>query len=128
MQRVLAEYAGAASVDRVALPGGAWWLAEAATLSDGRLKRTLLRGHKPMRELLQSVLGDGTAHCVLLLGHQECSWYRLRFPGASPGDLVRRIGADLFRARDELIRWAPANVEVRGLVLLDGPAGTRRLF
>jgi hypothetical protein len=107
--------------DRAALPGGAWWLAEAANFSEGRLKRMLLGGRLPAREAVEAMLGATALREVVLLGHQDCAWYRQRFPRHTPGDLVREQGADILRARAEIARWAPRALPVSGWLLLATP-------
>lgn len=120
------EFEGLA-LDRAAVPGGAWWIAEAASFTEGRLKKFALRGRRPVREIVDTLLGGRGPRTVVLVGHEGCSWYQRRSPGASPGELVRLAGADMLRARDEILRWAPGALDLRGYVLLaDG--SERRLF
>lgn len=120
------EFAGA-GLDRVAVPGGAWWVAEAASFTQGRLKQFALRGRRPVREIIDALLGGRSPRTVVLIGHEGCSWYARRSPAASPGELIRLAGSDMLRARDEILRWAPGALDLRGYVLLaDGH--DRRLF
>lgn len=114
-------------LDRICLPGGAWWIAEAVRIGESKLKRALL-GRAPSRQAIEALLADGRVDRVLLVGHHECSWYRGRSPGASAGDLLRDQGHDILRAREEILRWA-SGLEVEGWLLLpgEGEAGRRRI-
>ncbi len=116
------------SVERVLVPGGCWWLAEVA--SAGRLKK-LIASRGSAFEAVSEMLSGGNVSLITLVGHQDCQWYRERFPGDSPGDLVRRIGKDLYAARDEIRRIAGRPLEISGDMLIRGANGLlepRRLF
>lgn len=113
------------SVEHVSLPGGAWWAARATELTDGKLKRIGLGGRSPVREAVEAMVVAGSVRSILLLGHQDCAWYRARFPGASPGSIVREQGADLLRARDEIRRWSPRPVTAEAWLIMQS-AGTTR--
>jgi hypothetical protein len=129
--RLIAEVSNGGAVDRIMLPGGAWGLAEAATLSEGRIKRLMLGGRIPVKQAVEAVLGPRTLREIILIGHQDCAWYRELEPRASAGQLVRAQGQDILRARDEILRWAPRRLTVSGwMLVLDEAGGTtaRRLF
>lgn len=102
-------------VERVLLPGGCWWLAEAA--SAGRLKRIIASRSAALDGVSAMISGDSVSE-VALLGHQDCHWYHDRAPAAGPGELVRRIGQDLYIARDEILRVAGRALTVTGHVLI----------
>ena len=102
--------------ERLFLPGGCWWLAQASEASSGRLKRIAMNRSgvvEAVRDLLAA-----KASRIVLTGHQDCAWYRRRYPAASPGDLVKRIGADIYAARDEAVRLAGHSLKVQGTVLV----------
>ncbi|MCC7366707.1 MAG: hypothetical protein IT303_20280 [Dehalococcoidia bacterium] len=126
--RFLEEHWGAA--DRVAVPGGAWWVAQAADLTEGRVKKVLLRGRAPVKEVVELLLDRVSLRQVVVLGHQDCGWYRREARAVTAGELVRRIGADMLRAREEIERWAPRRITVEGYMLTDsgGQADFRKLF
>lgn len=109
--------------EHLAVPGGAWGLARAAEIGEGRVKRVLLAGRQPIRDAIESVLAGQSIVNVLLLGHQDCTWYARRFRGLSEGARVREQGVDILSAREALLRWAPARVAASGWVLLVGPDG-----
>lgn len=118
-------------LERVMVPGGAWWLAQAAGLTEGRIKRLVLAGRQPVREVVDSFLDSSALELVVLAGHQGCSWYRRRYPRHSAGELVREQGADILRARQEVERWAGRRLAVTGWILLadeSGQTSGRRLF
>jgi hypothetical protein len=118
-------------LERVVVPGGAWWLAQAAELTEGRIKKLVLGGRQPVRNVVESFLDSSALEMVVLAGHQGCSWYRRRYPRHSPGDLVREQGADILRAREEVERWAGRRLAVTGWILLSDESGAtsaRRLF
>ncbi|MGH2608323.1 MAG: hypothetical protein ACRDHF_04475 [Tepidiformaceae bacterium] len=118
-------------LERIVIPGGAWWLAQAAELTEGRIKRIVLGGRHPVRDVMDSFLDSSALELVVLAGHQGCSWYRRRYPRHSAGELVREQGADMLRARDEVERWAGRRLAVTGWILLadaSGQASGRRLF
>ncbi len=128
---LLGTVAPGSSFDRVVIPGGAWWLAQAAGLTEGRIKRMVLAGRQPVREVVESFLDSSALELVVLAGHQGCSWYRRRYPRHSAGDLVREQGADILRAWQEVERWAGRRLAVTGWILLadeSGQASGRRLF
>ena len=104
-------------MERILLPGGAWWLAEAAEASSGRFKR-MVAGRIGAVEAVSVMLASPSIESVLIAGHQDCTWYRERFPRVSAGDLVKRIGAAMFTAKDELERLAGRKQRVRGVVLV----------
>ena len=112
-----------APLERIAIPGGAWWLAQAAELTEGRIKRVLLGGRHPVKEVVDSFIDSSVLELVVLVGHQGCSWYRRRYPRHSPGDLVREQGADILRARDEVEKWAGRRLAVTGWMLVADEAG-----
>ncbi len=118
-------------LERIVVPGGAWWIAQAAELTEGRIKRIVLGGRHPVRDVMDSFLDSSALELVVLAGHQGCSWYRRRYPRHSAGELVREQGADMLRARDEVERWAGRRLAVTGWILLadaSGQASGRRLF
>ena len=107
--------------DRILLPGGCWWLAEAAAAAQSRLKRAAMNRSsavEAVRELLRATTGP-----IVLAGHQDCSWYRARHPTLSAGDLVKRIGADMYAARDEAQRLAGRPLRIQGLFLVRASDG-----
>lgn|GEM_PF-4452041 len=118
-----------ASCEAILLPGGCWWVAEAASLTGGRLKR-MLASRSSTYEAVEQFLGDPSISSVALVAHQDCSWYRARHPRSSPGDLVKRAGEDLYAARDEILRLARRALPVSGTMLVsrDGQWDPRRLF
>lgn len=120
---------GGLPVELILLPGGAWWLAEAADATSGRFKR-MVAGRISAVEAVSAMLGSPSIQSVVIAGHQDCSWYRERFPGAGPGDLVKRVGAAMYSGRDELLRLAGRQVHVRGVVLVRAGNGweERELF
>jgi len=113
-------------LDRVLLPGGCWWLAEAATATSGRLRKVLVGEHVPVRDALTRFIGDSGITRVILLGHQGCEWYRQRFPEASEGMRLKQAGADMFTARDELQRIAGPGLVIEGhlFAMPGGAAGS----
>lgn len=116
-------------VERLLLPGGCWWLAEAAAMTGGRLKRIVL-SRSSTYDAVVDFIADRTLSGVALVAHQDCSWYGARFPRSSPGELVKRAGADLYTARDEVARLAGRNLSVSGtvFVIADGKWSARTLF
>ncbi|MGH8431693.1 MAG: hypothetical protein ACREUF_14955 [Solimonas sp.] len=110
-------------VERIALPGSAWWLAQAAELTEGRIKRIVLGGRQPVRDVVDAILSSSALRQVVLLGHQECAWYRQQFPRLSPGDLVREQGNDLIRAREEVWRWSERNFAINGWIVVAAGEG-----
>ena len=117
-------------VERILAPGGCWWLAEAANASSGRLKR-IVASRSSAFEGVAAVLADASLARVLLTAHQECTWYRRQLPNTGPGDLVRRMGADMYAARDEAQRLAKRPLAVSGAVLTRDATGAwqaRELF
>ena len=107
-------------VERLLLPGGCWWLAEAAAITSGRLKRMVL-SRSSTYDAVVDFVADRTLSGVALVAHQDCSWYRARFPRLSAGELVKHAGADLYTARDEVRRLAGRNLSVSGtMVVLTG--------
>ena len=130
VERLLESHAPGVQADRLSLPGGCWWVAEAAGLTEGRVKRALLRGRMPVREAVEALLDGGNVREVMLVAHEGCAWYRRSAPGASAGDLVKQQGRDMLRARAEIERWAPRGTAVGGwmLVAAEGEAGMRKLF
>ena len=114
--------------DRILLPGGCWWLAEAASAAQSRLKRAAMNRNsavEAVRDFLTATSGP-----IVLAGHQDCSWYRARHPMLSPGDLVKRIGADIYAARDEAQRLAGHELSIQGIFLVRAGEAweTRALF
>jgi hypothetical protein len=117
--------------ERVVIPGGAWWLAQAAEMTEGRIKRIVLAGRQPVREVVESFIDSSELELVVLAGHQGCSWYRRRYPRHSAGELIREQGEDMLRARQEVERWAGRRLAVTGWILhadASGKASGRRLF
>ena len=122
------EMFGDEDVERILLPGGCWWLAEAAVASAGRLKRAVMNRSAAIdgvRALLAATRGP-----VALVGHQDCSWYRSRYLGLSPGEVVKRIGTDIYSARDEMQRLGSSALLTKGVILVRGDDGwsSRSLF
>ena len=119
--RALADVAtrsfGATPVEHLLLPGGAWWLAEAADATSGRFKR-MIADRVTAVEAASAMLASPAVEGVVLVGHQDCWWYRERFPRSGAGELVKRMGADMYAGRDELLRLARRALPVRGLVLV----------
>lgn len=115
--------------ESVLLPGGCWWVAEAAAMTGGRLKR-MLASRSSTYEAVEEFLADRSITAVSLVAHQDCAWYRARYPRYSAGAIVKQAGEDLFAARDEVLRLARRNVPVTGtvLVLADGEWSARTLF
>lgn len=113
---------GLLPVERVLLPGGAWWLAEAAEATSGRLKR-LVSGRLGAVEAVSAMLAGPEIEAVVLVGHTECGWYRERLPGVGPGEMVKRVGTALFTGREELRRLAKRPIPVRGVMLVHGADG-----
>jgi hypothetical protein len=112
------------------LPGGCWWLAEAANASGGKLKR-LVTGRIAAFEGVTSMLSSPGIIEIALVGHQDCEWYRDRFPRLTPGELIKRVGADMYTAREELNRVSITAAKVRGTVLIRTSEGLwepRELF
>jgi hypothetical protein len=104
-------------VERLLLPGGCWWLAEAAAMTSGRLKRMVL-SRSSTYDAVVDFIADRALSGVALVAHQDCAWYRARFPRLSAGELVKRAGADLYTARDEVLRLADRDLSVTGTVLV----------
>ncbi len=128
---VLAARGTAGLVERVSLPGGPWWLAQAASLTEGRVKRAIIGNRLPIREAVDSMLGNSALKAVVLIGHQSCGWYERLHRGESAGQLVRRQGQDMFNVRDEVRRWSTRSLEVSGHMLVidnDGTVSARQLF
>jgi hypothetical protein len=127
---VIGDRAGALPVERIAIPGGPWWVARAASANEGRVKRFITGSLVPMEELARRFLGDTTLAEVVLIAHQGCRWYRDADRRATAGELVRKQGEDLYRAAAEVRRWAPSDTRVSGIILLAGPGGleSRVLF
>ena len=105
------------AVDRVAVPGGAWWLAKAASLSESRVRRFIMGELKPVREGMRALVDSQGLREVVLIAAQDCAWYRRLYPRLSPGDVVRRQGEDMFRARDEARRWTGRPIAISGHIL-----------
>ena len=119
-----------AEVDRVLMPGGCWWLAEAASATSGRFRRAILGEHVPVRDALIRFITDTAIGRVILLSHQGCEWYARQFPDLTAGEQLKHAGADMFAARDELLRIGPPELVVEGHVYIaGGPVpGFRQLF
>ncbi|HEX6032284.1 MAG TPA: hypothetical protein VFY90_12705 [Tepidiformaceae bacterium] len=131
VNQLLGQTGDAGAIDRIMLPGGSWGIAEAASLSEGRIKRLMLGGRIPVKQAVEAVLGPRSLREVILIGHQDCAWYRELEPRASAGQLVRAQGQDMLRARDEILRWAPRSVTVSGWMLVSDESGAttaRRLY
>lgn len=120
-----AERLGGLEVERILVPGGCWWLAEAAGAASGRLKR-MVASRSAAFEGVAATLADPGLAQVLLTAHQDCTWYRRIAPGLGAGDLVRRMGADMYAARDEAQRLAKRKLPVAGVVLTRDAAGDWR--
>jgi hypothetical protein len=120
---------GGQPVERLLLPGGCWWLAEAAAMTSGRLKRMVL-SRSSTYDAVVDFIADRTLSGVALAAHQDCAWYRARYPRLSAGELVKRSGADLYTARDEVLRLAGWNLPVTGTVFVatGGEWSARALF
>jgi hypothetical protein len=134
VRQALDEFEGeqlpAFEVERILVPGGCWWLAQAAEATSGRLKR-MVASRSSAFEGVASILGSAQLYRVVLTAHQDCSWYRRQFPGLGPGDLVRHMGADMYTARDEAVRLAKRALPVTGTVFTrggDGSWGAKGLF
>jgi hypothetical protein len=117
MSEFLAARYPSETVDRVAVPGGPWWLAKAASLSESRVKRIILGELKPVREAMRSLVDSHDLRELVLIAAQDCAWYRRLYPRLSPGETVRRQGEDMVRARDEALRWAGRPISVSGHIL-----------
>ena len=120
---------GVLPVERILLPGGAWWLAEAAAASGNRLKR-IVAGRITAVEAVSEMLGSASIVSIVIAGHQDCAWYADRHPRLGRGELVKRIGADMYAASDELQRLARRPLTVSWFVLVRTTAGwePRKLF
>lgn len=129
LDEVARRHFGELPVERILLPGGAWWLAEAADATSGRLKR-MVAGRIGAVEAVSAWLADPLIERVIIVGHQDCAWYRERHPGLPAGELIKRLGAAMYAGRDELVRLARRPVRVRGVVLVVGTEGwvERELF
>ncbi len=116
--------------ERVAIPGGPWWMARAAAASEGRVKRWIAGNITPLQDAASRFLGDADLGEVVLIAHQGCTWYRRSEPKVSPGALVRKQGEDMYRAAEEIRRWATHYVRVSGFIVLQGATGpeTKQLF
>jgi len=116
-------------VERVFVPGGCWWLALAAEASSSRVKRAVLNRSSAMDAVTATLRGQRFAS-VALTGHQDCEWYLERFPRLGSGELVKRVGTDLYAGRDELLRLAGRPLPVTGTVLVRATGGwePRALF
>jgi hypothetical protein len=116
-------------VERILLPGGCWWVSEAAAMTGGRIKR-LVASRSSTYEAVGDMLADPGIGSVALVAHQDCQWYRGRSPRSSAGELVKRAGADLYAARDEIVRLAGRHIPITGTVLLhiDEAWSPRSLF
>ena len=110
-------------VERILVPGACWWLAQAAEATSGRLKR-MVASRSSAFEGVAAILGSAQLERAVLTAHQDCSWYRRQFPALGPGDLVRRMGADMYTARDEAARLAKRALPVTGTVVTRGAAGS----
>ena len=107
----------AAAIERLVLPGGPWWLAEAAGVSEGRIKRLALRRQVRVLDAVEAMLGEPSLREVLLLGHQQCDWYRRIDPGTLPKLLENDQGEDLLRAKEAFQRWSPRPLQVHAALL-----------
>lgn len=119
------------SIDRVAVPGGAWWLAKAASLSEGRVRRFIMGELKPVREGMRALVDSQGLREVVLIAAEDCAWYRRLYPRLSPGDIVRRQGEDMLRARDEARRWSGRAITISGHILTfdgEGAVTFRTIF
>jgi len=127
---VLEKRYGDQLIETVAVPGGAWWVARAASATKSKARRMIagrLAGN--VEEAIESALSRRTLKGVELLGHQGCGWYERLAKSASAGELVRKQAEDLYLASEELARWS--RLPVSGRIVLDaggGAATVRTLF
>ncbi len=125
-----AESLGVEHLERVLMPGGCWWLAEAASATSGRFRRALLGEHVPVRDALVRFIAHSRIERVVLLAHEGCDWYRHQHPGATEGARLKIAGEDIFTARDELRHIDNSGVQIEGRVYVrsGSHAGWRDLF
>ena len=128
-REVLARHHGEAIVEAVAVPGGAWWIARAANATRSRARRWLAgRVAESLEDAIEQALARRTLVSIELLGHQGCGWYERLARNATPGELVRRQGEDIYVAAEEIARWS--RLPTAGRMVLTGESGAtvRTLF
>ncbi|MCA9829370.1 MAG: hypothetical protein R3B97_02530 [Dehalococcoidia bacterium] len=117
-------------IEAVSVPGGPWWVARAASATRSKTRRWLAgRVAEPIESAVRSALGLPSLQAIELVGHEGCTWYTRTARGATPGELVRRQGEDLYLAAEELARWS--RLPVAGRIVLaraEGGAVVRTLF
>lgn len=89
----------------VSLPGGSWWIAQLVNLTKGVVRKLLLGNVRPVKEMIRSMIDQGTEE-VVLVAHQDCNWYRRINPAVTSKELVRLQGQDLFLAKTEIAEWS----------------------
>jgi hypothetical protein len=123
-RQVIQRFHGEASVETVAIPGGPWWVARAANATKTRARRWIAgRVAGSVEEAIEAALSRSSLRAVELLGHQGCAWYERFDRRATPGELVRKQGEDLYLAAEELARWS--RLPVAGRIVLEGTPGAR---
>ena len=81
------------------------------------MKRAVLNRSSVVEAVTATLRGQRFGS-VALTGHQDCEWYRERFPRLSPGEVVKRVGSDLYAGRDEILRLAGRRLPVTGTVFV----------
>lgn len=102
---------------RIVVPGGAWWLAQAASAGEGRLRKFLLHGRVPAQEFVDTFLRGRGLKRVVMVGHQDCRWYHEMNPKLSDEEILRLQTSHILRARNEIDRWASHAMESHGFLL-----------
>lgn len=128
-QELLQNRHAGALVEAVAVPGGPWWIARAASATRNRARRWIAgRVAESLEDAIEAALARRSLKAVELLGHEGCAWYERVGRNATSGELVRRQGEDLYIAAEEVARWSKLPVAGRMILASTGGATVRTLF
>ena len=93
-------------IDQFVLPGAIWWVARLSHLSNNAIRRVVLKNLSSVQNAVKLLIRKHHLSQVVLIGHQDCAYYKTVYPELSPADAIRAQGKDLVLARDALAEWS----------------------
>ena len=116
---------GSPDAEHISAPGGPWWVAEASRFTRNRMAKLAISRILPSRVSLSGLLADSGVRRVILVAHQECTWYARLHPALAPADAIRRQAEDLIRACEAVTGALGQRAVVSGHVLTFDDSGAR---
>jgi hypothetical protein len=104
----------AQAVDEVVLPGSVWWLAKVTQVPSGIAG--LVAELKQLRNGIKVLIQAHHPTHLVLVGHQDCLWYKRLYPHLTAEQAIRQQGEDIIAAKRGLLSWLESRLEVSGYI------------